>query len=148
MLKLCNLFILLVCVITLCSCDFNPIYYEKTFDVGNGRTIRIFANKNHDVTRAYYCAIYNKGTVEVSKSCIGGFGPFEKPEFLVYKSVDGTIVGIYKKGNPNYIYMLHDFSTKENYPHVPDSYDGLERVRLRNKLLSKLQKDFPDIKLK
>ena len=146
MLRLCTkLTLIFVCVIFLTSCESNPIYYEITLDAGNGRKIRIFANKDFDVSRSYYCKIYNKNIVEVPKSFLGGFGPREKPEFLMYKSADQTIIGIYKKGQPNKIIMLHDFSTKENYPHGPDSYDGPESSKLRNKLLLKLQKDFPGV---
>ena len=147
MARLRKIILLIVCVITLCSCDFDPIYYEKTLNAGDGRTIHIFAYDNYDVTRSYDYEVY-EGSILIQDGALAFLAPHENPDFLMYKSVDGTIVGIYKKGQPNNILMLHDFSTKENYPHVPGSYDGSEGLRLRNKLLSKLQKDFPDIKMK
>ena len=122
------------------------VFYEKTFDAGEGRRIRVFASCEFDVTRWFSYEIYIDGVI-VEDGDLTALAPDDRPDFRIVLSADRQLIGIYEQAEPSVMYMIHDYSTGENWPNqLPDEH-FTQTANRGKKLLGKLQESFPEMQL-
>lgn len=142
-----KMFLVLFFVVSLCSCDTDKNYYDKTFELGDGKQIRIYAPDTFEVSRNFEYAVYEDSNLVLEWN-ISYLPPDERPDFLILKSTDGSIVAVYEKNKPSVIWAIHDFSTHNSWPHRSGNKNYKESNKNGRRLLWKLEDDFPDMKFK
>lgn len=117
---------MMVLLVLLVSCTASGEYEIETFDLGNGRTIEIFASNDAEVSQSFYYQVKVDGTIVASlcMMCVGHDRGQLKFRTLLAK--DGDLVGIFEQKFPEEILAIHDFKANASWPRMPMEYKNPE----------------------
>ena len=144
--------VLVVSLLCLSCSLFQRYEVKATIPVGGqGNSIVILADTYYDNGRKLFYQVKNDEKVLVDRAfiCSQLDEGVERSGFKIVTARGGNLVGIFQESRPEYILLLHDFTSSHTWPGVLSTSESHVETRNRgNVLLASLRQEHPHLKMK
>lgn len=145
--QLSALGVLMLLLLVSCT-DLSGQYEITTFDLAKGRSIKILASEDAEVSQSFYYEVKvdQKIIVPLIMICVGHDRGQLKFKTLFAK--EGDLVGVFEEKYPQEILAIHDFKLSATWPGVLSDDNRAELRQSGTLLLRDLQAEHQNIQLK